>query len=258
MSATQDEISWTVTFNILATAVFTPMTGWLVGRFGRGPVQFWSLVSFSAATLMCGLSQSLETLVFWRTVQGASGAPLLPLGPGHPARRLPSPPARVRHLDLRRRQHVRSHHRPRAGRLSCRELQLAVGLLHDPAGLDRGHDCLPLRHTAREARHRRPARLDGISRALGRHRLDAAAAFARAAARLVRVLRDPDRGAGRRGRPLRVRRAQRDRKAPVPEPAPRPGPQLRGRHVPDRHLRHAQLHAHGAAAAAAAEPAGLP
>jgi DHA2 family multidrug resistance protein len=80
MSATQDEISWTVTFNILATAVFTPMTGWLVSRFGRGRVQFWSLVSFSFATLMCGLSQSLEALVFWRTVQGASGAPLLPLG----------------------------------------------------------------------------------------------------------------------------------------------------------------------------------
>ena len=40
MAATQDEISWTVTFNILATAVFTPMTGWLVGRFGRGGVQF--------------------------------------------------------------------------------------------------------------------------------------------------------------------------------------------------------------------------
>src|SRR5206468_1451328 len=80
MAATQDEISWTVTFNILATAVFTPMTGWLVSRFGRGNVQFWSLVGFSAATLMCGLSQSLEALVFWRTVQGGFGAPLLPLG----------------------------------------------------------------------------------------------------------------------------------------------------------------------------------
>ncbi len=80
MAATQDEISWTVTFNILATAVCTPMTGWLVGRFGRGPVQFWSLVGFSASTLMCGLSQSLEALVFWRFMQGASGAPLLPLG----------------------------------------------------------------------------------------------------------------------------------------------------------------------------------
>ena len=28
MAATPDEIAWTVTFNILATAVVTPMTGW--------------------------------------------------------------------------------------------------------------------------------------------------------------------------------------------------------------------------------------
>jgi DHA2 family multidrug resistance protein len=80
MAATQDEISWTVTFNILATAIFMPMTGWLVSRFGRGRVQFWSLVLFSLTTLMCGLSQSLGALVMWRTLQGATGAPLLPLG----------------------------------------------------------------------------------------------------------------------------------------------------------------------------------
>ena len=35
MSATQDEISWAMTFNILATAVATPTTGWLAGRFGN-------------------------------------------------------------------------------------------------------------------------------------------------------------------------------------------------------------------------------
>ena len=34
LSATQDEIAWAMTFNILATAVVTPMTGWLVARFG--------------------------------------------------------------------------------------------------------------------------------------------------------------------------------------------------------------------------------
>ena len=36
MSATQDEIAWAMTFNILATAVATPMTGWLgkSRRFG--------------------------------------------------------------------------------------------------------------------------------------------------------------------------------------------------------------------------------
>ena len=35
MGATADEIAWAMTFNILATAVVTPMTGWLVSRFGR-------------------------------------------------------------------------------------------------------------------------------------------------------------------------------------------------------------------------------
>ncbi|MDX2155749.1 MAG: DHA2 family efflux MFS transporter permease subunit [Hyphomicrobiaceae bacterium] len=80
LSATQDEISWAVTFYILATAVCMPMTGWLVARFGRGSVQFWALAGFTFSTMMCGLAQSLDGLVLWRLVQGATGAPLLPLG----------------------------------------------------------------------------------------------------------------------------------------------------------------------------------
>ncbi len=34
---------------------------------------------FTLATLACGLSQSLETLVFWRIIQGGTGAPVVPL-----------------------------------------------------------------------------------------------------------------------------------------------------------------------------------
>ena len=34
LAATPDEIAWVMTFNILATAVVTPMTGWLVGGSG--------------------------------------------------------------------------------------------------------------------------------------------------------------------------------------------------------------------------------
>ena len=79
MSATQDEIAWAMTFNILATAVVTPMTGWLVARFGSKTVMVWGILSFSLATLMCGLSQSLEMLVLWRIVQGGVGAPVVPL-----------------------------------------------------------------------------------------------------------------------------------------------------------------------------------
>src|SRR5262245_13606854 len=79
MSATQDEIAWAMTFNILATAVVTPMTGWLVARFGSKNVMVWGIAGFSLATFLCGLAQSLEALVFWRIIQGGIGAPVVPL-----------------------------------------------------------------------------------------------------------------------------------------------------------------------------------
>lgn len=80
LSATQDEISWVMTFNIVATAVATPMTGWMVARFGHKAVMIWCTGGFAGATVMCGASDSLEALVFWRIVQGAVGAPIIPLG----------------------------------------------------------------------------------------------------------------------------------------------------------------------------------
>ena len=79
MSATQDEIAWVMTFNILATAIVTPMTGWLVARFGAKHVMVWSIGIFTLATLLCGMSQSLEMLVLWRILQGGAGAPVVPL-----------------------------------------------------------------------------------------------------------------------------------------------------------------------------------
>ncbi len=80
LSATQDEIAWTVTFNILATAIVTPMTGWLVARFGSRNVMVWSMALFTSGTLLCGMAASLESLVAWRILQGGGGAALVPLG----------------------------------------------------------------------------------------------------------------------------------------------------------------------------------
>src|SRR5436305_193241 len=79
MSATQDEIAWAMTFNILATSVVTRMTGWRVARFGRRNVMVGSMLCFSLFTYLCGEAQSLETLVLWRILQGAAGAPVVPL-----------------------------------------------------------------------------------------------------------------------------------------------------------------------------------
>jgi DHA2 family multidrug resistance protein len=78
-AATADEIAWTTTFNILATAIVTPMTGFLVARFGRRRVMVFCVTGFTIATYLCGQAESLETVVLWRIVQGGIGAPVVPL-----------------------------------------------------------------------------------------------------------------------------------------------------------------------------------
>ena len=80
LSATPDQIAWVMTFNLLATAVVTPMTGWLTGLFGWRRVMLGSMSGFTLATIACGFSDSLGVLVFFRILQGGFGAPLIPLG----------------------------------------------------------------------------------------------------------------------------------------------------------------------------------
>jgi len=79
LSATTDQIALVVTFNIVATAIVTPMTGWLTGRFGRRNTMIWGVGGFTIASFLCGAAPNLETLIFFRAAQGAFGAPLVPL-----------------------------------------------------------------------------------------------------------------------------------------------------------------------------------
>ncbi len=79
LSATPDQISWVMTFNILATAIVTPMAGWLAGRWGWRRVMIGSQIGFCIMTFLCGTAESLEVLVFYRILQGGFGAPIVPL-----------------------------------------------------------------------------------------------------------------------------------------------------------------------------------
>ena len=78
-SAALDQISWVLTSYILATAISTPLIGWLSSRFGRKHVYLASIVGFTVASMMCGWAQSLEQMVVFRLLQGALGAMLGPL-----------------------------------------------------------------------------------------------------------------------------------------------------------------------------------
>ena len=59
LSATQDQIAWVVTFNIVATAVVTPLSGWLAARLGRRPLMMWAVIGFAIASLLCGTANSV-------------------------------------------------------------------------------------------------------------------------------------------------------------------------------------------------------
>lgn len=80
LSATQDQISWVLTLNLVATAVATPLTGWLAGKMGQRNLLLASVLGFTGASVLCGFADSLETLIAIRVLQGAFGAPIFPLG----------------------------------------------------------------------------------------------------------------------------------------------------------------------------------
>src|SRR5436305_14891276 len=63
LSATQDEIPWVITLNLVATAVATPMTGWLASRLGWRNLMLFGGFGFTLCSVMCGLAGRLETLV---------------------------------------------------------------------------------------------------------------------------------------------------------------------------------------------------
>src|SRR5262245_61618469 len=80
LSATQEEISWVITLNLVATAVATPMTGWLSSRLGWRNLMFFTVLGFTITSLLCGFANSLESLILARVAQGAFGAPIMPMG----------------------------------------------------------------------------------------------------------------------------------------------------------------------------------
>jgi DHA2 family multidrug resistance protein len=72
-----DLSAWIVTGYIIANVIIIPITPWLAARFGRRQYFFASIVIFTFASLMCGLSHSLGQLILWRVVQGLGGGALI-------------------------------------------------------------------------------------------------------------------------------------------------------------------------------------
>jgi len=79
LSATQEQVAWVLTSYILASAVATPLTGWLENRLGRRAVFTIAVGGFTIASALCGGAPTLTAMVAARALQGLFGALLLPL-----------------------------------------------------------------------------------------------------------------------------------------------------------------------------------
>jgi len=77
LGATIDEIGWVVTGYIMSNVVIVPISGWLSARFGRRRYVVTSILIFTGASFLCGVSSSLWELVLFRVIQGLGGGALL-------------------------------------------------------------------------------------------------------------------------------------------------------------------------------------
>lgn len=79
LGASPDSISWVLTSYILASAVALPLTGWLSAKLGRRMLFTAAVAGFTISSALCGIANSLPTMVAARLVQGLCGAVLAPM-----------------------------------------------------------------------------------------------------------------------------------------------------------------------------------
>jgi len=77
LGATLSEIGWVSTGYTMANVIIIPLTAWLGVRFGKKNYFLFSLISFTVASILCGMADSLGGLIAARVLQGLAGGGLL-------------------------------------------------------------------------------------------------------------------------------------------------------------------------------------
>ena len=80
LGATIDQGAWVVTGYIISAVIVIPLTPWLQLRFGRRQYYATAIIGFTIASMFCGLSNSIDMLIFSRVIQGLFGGGLIATG----------------------------------------------------------------------------------------------------------------------------------------------------------------------------------
>ena len=79
LSASTDESTWVLTSYLVSNAIMLPAAGWITRRIGRKRLFIASIIVFTGASLLCGISINLPMLILARVLQGFGGGGMQPL-----------------------------------------------------------------------------------------------------------------------------------------------------------------------------------
>ena len=74
-----DEAAWVVTSYLVANAIALCASGWAAIYFGRKRFYMGCVLLFTISSIACGLSTSLDQLLFFRVLQGLGGGGMAPV-----------------------------------------------------------------------------------------------------------------------------------------------------------------------------------
>ena len=78
LSASASEITWVQTSYLIAEVIMIPLSGYLSRAIGTRYMFTIAAGGFTFASLMCGLSNNISSMIFWRTIQGFIGGGMIP------------------------------------------------------------------------------------------------------------------------------------------------------------------------------------
>jgi len=73
------EATWVISSYLLSNAIVIPMSGWLSRLLGRKRYQIGSIALFTTSSFLCGAAWNLQSLIFFRVLQGLAGGGLVPV-----------------------------------------------------------------------------------------------------------------------------------------------------------------------------------
>jgi EmrB/QacA subfamily drug resistance transporter len=78
--ASTDQLEWVITGYLVSLAVWVPACGWIGDRFGTKRTFLLASIIFVVSSALCGSAWSIESLAFFRVVQGIGGGMMTPVG----------------------------------------------------------------------------------------------------------------------------------------------------------------------------------